>query len=56
MTKMKRKYTMVFSFLCYDKSKISECNDRSQLPFPSQKSLRNQKLPVFEISEEIVIN
>ena len=29
MTKMHRQYTMVFSFECYDRSKIDPCSDRS---------------------------
>lgn len=56
MTKFKRAYTMVLSFLCYERSTIRDCSDQSELPFPSLKHFKNQKIPIFQVEETIAIN
>ena len=54
MTHSKKEYTIVFVFNCF-KETLSKCS-RPALPFPAFDNLNGKAFPVFEITEEIVIN
>ena len=56
MTKMRRSYTMVLSLNCYDRSSICNCTNDSQKPFPSLKTYKHQKIPIFSVDEGIEID
>ena len=53
MTRTKTESTIVFTFDCY-KSEPSRC--KYMLPFPAFDELKGKSFPVFELTEEIVID
>ena len=55
MTSMKRSYTMVLSLYCYENG-VQFCSNYVQLPFPSLDQFKDMQLPVFSVTEEIIID
>ena len=48
---MRRSYTMVFSISSYNSTTGDD-----QMPFPSLDNFRQKKFPVFNVTEEIVVD
>ena len=50
-TKMRRSYTVVFSI-----DSFNTTTGDDQLPFPSLDNFKQKKFPVFNVTEEIVVD
>ena len=54
MTKMRRSYTVVYDIRCL--SDNSETCNYAQLPFPSLEQFKRLQVPIYNVTEEIVID